>query len=67
MCALKFKVVKDREAPDDEGSPPGLALDGAEASLGVDEWLVAGAGDSNPGISDEDAGAVVAVVGLDTL
>ena len=55
------------KAPDDEGSPPGLALDGAETSLGVDEGLVAGAGDSQGWISDEDTGAVVAVVGLNTL
>ena len=59
--------MKDRKTPYDEGSPPGLALDGAEASLGVDEGLVAGAGDSQAGVSDEDTGAVVAVVGLNTL
>ena len=59
--------VKGRVAPCDEGRPPGLALDGAEASLRVDEGLIAGAGDSWAGISDEDTGAVVAVVGLDTL
>ena len=59
--------MKHSEAPYDEGSPPGLSLDGAEASLGVDEELVAGAGDSQAGISDEDTDAVVAVVGLNTL
>ena len=58
---------KHREAPYDEGSLPGLALYGAEACLGVDEGLVADAGDSWDGIPDEDAGAVVAVVGLQTL
>ena len=55
------------EAPYDEGIPSGLALDGAEASLGVHEGLVTDAGDSRAGISDEDTGAVVAVVGLNTL
>ena len=59
--------MKDRETPYDEGSPPGLALDGAEASLGVDKELIAAAGNSKAGISDEHTGAVVAVVGLNTL
>ena len=55
------------EAPYDEGIPSGLALDGAEAFLGVNEGLVAGAGDPWYGIPYEDTGAVVAVVGLQTL
>ena len=58
---------KNREAPYDEGSLPGLALDGAEACFRVDEGLFAGAGDSWDGIPDEDTGAIVAVVGLQTL
>ena len=62
-----YEIKRHCEAPYDEGIPSGLALDGAEACLGVDEGLVAGAGDSWYGISDEDTDAVVAVVGLQTL
>ena len=69
-CKIVFDFVKESflffSPPDDEGNPPALALDGAEACLGVDEGLLAAAGDPHAG-PDEDTGAVVAVVGLDTL
>ena len=65
-CLILWKKVFFSSPPDEEGNPPALALDGAEACLGVDEGLLAAAGDPHAG-PDEDTGAVVAVVGLDTL